>query len=408
MNAAPGLDGSAQTEAEVNARLAQDFRGLEPVLHGPQIHRSGEVRVAVGTLALTHSVTRQDEALPDECRYSQTAAVYQSDTLRFPRFDLQPTNAARGLLETAARSVLRIGDLGKVDFPSHAGFASRYRVQAFDAEHTHWLFEDRLLTQLAGRTGLSISASNGTLLLYRARTEIPRESWQAFASEAFEVFRLFEAAARRPGAFSDPMRPRPTDYEFFTRQLSATGLGFKELPRVTLAEAEAFIGQPPPRAFSPGVARFCKEQVSPLVIHFGGVFAAGSAFFLLVGQGSVPWYGQVALCLLFVAGIAMAVTALAIRLRMRHLLRHGRTGIARIESIQTFDSKIDGSTLHRLELEIEAGGSLHRASCLVPSPALDRLKAIAAQKRPVPVLYSAANPKRALVADALVMAPDIG
>jgi hypothetical protein len=372
------------------------------------VRRSGEARVAVGTLILTRRVTRPDEVLPDEYRYSQTAAIYRGDVLRFPTFNLQPSNAAGKLLVTAARTMLRLGDFGMIDFPSHAEFASRYRVHAWDAERTRWLLEDRLLAHLAGRPGLSISASNGTLLLYRTGEEIPRERWQAFADEAVEIFRLFEAAARRPSAFNDPMQPRPTDQEFFAKQMAGSGLGLKALPGVTLAEAAAFIQQPPPRAITPGIARYWKEQASPIAAIFGSVIAIGSVFFLLVGGSQVPWYAQVLLVLLFIGGGSTLIWGLVASLRARHLLQHGRTGSARIETVQTFDSRVDGSTRTRLDLQVEADGVLHRATCFLPAAAADRLKAMAAEKRPMPVLYSPGNPRRVLVAEALVIEPGLG
>ena len=94
-------------------------------------------------------------------------------------------------------------------------------------------------------------------------------------------------------------------------------------------------------------------------------------------------------------------------LRARHFLRHGRTGSARIETVQTSESRVDGTTSTRLDLLVDVNGAVHRATCVLPAAAADRLKAVAATKRPIPVLYSAGNPSRVLVAEALVQERDI-
>lgn len=368
----------------------------------------GESRISIGPLSLTRSRTKPGEALPDTYTQVQTAAVYMSDTLRFPRFDLQPANAAIKLLDSAARAMLGIGDVGKVDLASHPEFSRRYRVLALDTEGTRWLFDDRVLAQLAATSGLNISAANGSLILYRAGQELPAGRLEVFFKEAAEVVRAFETAARRPSAFNDPMRERPTDAELFVDKMAASGAGFKILPAVTLADAEAFLHLPPPREIPPGIARHCKERVSPFVLIFGGLFAAVSVFFLMMGRDQIPWYAQIFLCFGFVAGVSMLIWALVTRLRTRHFLRHARIGIAWIEAIRTAKSRFDGTDRTWLDLRVEANGAAHRASCLAPAAAIDRLKAIAAEKRAMPVLYSAANPARVLVADALVMARDLG
>lgn len=402
------MEGSPQAGAEVNAQLQRDFSGLEPAFGAVSQRTLGDSRIAVGQLSLTRSQATQDSALPDRYTQVQTAAVLCSDTLRFPRFELQPANAATKLLLKVGRAMLGLGDVGKVDFPAHPEFAHRYHVNAFDDEGTRWLFEDRLLAQLAGRPGLHILGSNGTLILCRSKTVVPRDSLQAFVDEAVEVFRLFDAAARRPGALNNPMRARPTDYELFVEKLGASNAGFKVLPAVTLAEAEAFLQLPPPRAIPPGIARYCKEQASPFVLIFGGLFTAVSVLFLMVGQDQIPWYAQIFLGFGFVAGVSMLVWALVTRQSVRSFLRHGKTGVARIEALRTAKSRIDGSDQAWLDLRVEANGAAHVASCLAPAAAIDRLKAIAAEKRAIPVLYGAKNPARVLVADSLVMARDLG
>lgn len=404
-----GMGSSPPEATSIGAQLRRDFPTLEPSFGGVSQRMLGESRIAVGRLSLTRSrATRDISALPDNYTQLQTAAVQCSDTLRYPRFDLQPANAAIKLLDSAARAMLGIGDLGKVDFTAHPEFSRQYRVVALDTEGTRWLFDEPVLAYLASRPELSISASNGTLLLYRAGAEVSADRLDAFFNEAAGVFRVFEAAARRPGAFNDPLRVRPTDYEFFVEKLGASGAGFKILPAVTLIEADAFLQLPPPREIPPGIARYCKEQESLFVLIFGGLFAMVSGFFLLVGRDQMPWYVQIFLCFGFVVGVIMLIWSLVTRLRIRHLLRHGRTGIARIEAIQTSDSRVDGTTRTRLDLQVEANGAVHRATCLVPGAKVDRLQAIAAEKRTIPVLYSATNPTRVLVADALVMARDLG
>ena len=402
------MDSSPQTNAEVNAGLQRDFPVLEPVIGNVVRRDFGESRIAVGLLAITRSRRTPDSALPETHTWIQTAAVYSSDTLRFPRFDQRPENIVFKLLEMAARLILRTGNFGGINFTTHSEFSRRYRVQSFDAERTRWLFDERVLAHLASRPGLSIAAANGSLLLYRAGEELPADRLEAFFNEAVEVFRVFEAAARRPSASRAAAGTPETDAELFHKQLSAaTGIS-RKFPAVTLADADAFLQLPPPRVFSPGIARYCKERVSPLVLIFGGVFAITSALFLMVGRDQVPWYVEILLFFFFVGGVSMPLWAFIARLRIQQLLRHGRTGIALIEAIQTSDSPIDGATRTRLDLQVEANGTVHRATCLVPGAAVDRLQADAAAKRPIAVIYSTANPARALVAEALVMAQGIG
>jgi hypothetical protein len=400
------MDNTAQATAEVNAQLRRDFSALEPAIGNVIRREFGDARISVGLLSLTRSVTKPDEVLPETYTEVQTAAVYSSDSLRFPRFNLLPENIAFKLITKAAQLVLRVGNFGKVDFSSHPDFARLYRVHALDPEGTRWHFDDRVLALLAGRPGLNISASNGSLLLYRAGTEIPRDGLQAFANQAVEVFRAFEAAARRPGAARPTGTPK-TDQELLAKQMSGFFGEIKILPAVTLAEAIAFIQQPPPRAMTPGIERYYKERASPIAAIFGGVTALAGVLFLLVGGSQVPWYAQILLVFLFLGGGSTLIWGLVARLRARRLLLHGRAGSARIETMQNFDSRVDGTTMTRLELQVEADGAVHRATCLLPAAAADRLKAVAAEKRSVPVLYSAGNPGRVLIADELVQTRDM-
>ena len=402
------MDNSSRAAAEITAQLQRDFPTLDPLIGNVVRREFGESRISVGLLSLTRSRTRPGEALPETYTQIQTAAVYSSGTLRFPSFDLFPENVAFKLAEKAAQLVLRVGNIGKVDFTSHSDFSRQYRVQALDTEGTRWLFDDRVLAQLAGRSGLSISAANGSMLLYRSGTHLSADRMEAFFKEAAEVFRVFEAAARRPSASRAAAGTPETDAELFVKQVAAATGNLSSSAAVTLADAEAFLRQPPPRAIPPAIARYGEERVPDLVIVFGVLFAMTSTMFLTIGGNKIPWYGQLPLFLMLVGGLSLLIWACAARLRIRYLLRNGHNGSARIEAIQTTVSRIDGETRHRLELQVDTGGTMHHASCFIPATMVDRLQAHAAEKRPIPVLYSASNARHVLVAESLVMPPQIG
>ena len=397
----------SQADAEVGAVLQRDFAGLEPVVDGVTQRVVGGLKVSVGRLALTRSHAGGAGDISKTYTRVQTAAVLSGDALRFPTFNVIPEGVGPKVADVAMKFMFGGAMPGWVDLSAHPEFSRRYRVHAFDTERTRWLLDDAVLERLAATQGLSISGANGTLILYRDGEEIGSAATEGFLGEAAPIFQAFAAAASRPSALQS--RTAETEMELFVKQMPA-GFGVKLLPAFSLAEAEAFIRLPPPRAFTPAVARFCDERVPKLYLYLAGGVALAGTMFVLIGGASEQLKGfMLALVgLMPAAGLGGAIWWAIARWNCRRLLREGVAATARLESLTDSGWVGPGGAMVKLEFQFQADGASQRASCRMSTTELDSLKAAVAEKRPAAMLYSAGNPRRALLAHALVMKQGIG
>jgi hypothetical protein len=110
----------------------------------------------------------------------QTVTSLESPRLRCPTFSMRPEN-----LFDKVGSVLGFQD---IDFESHPEFSRAYVLKGENEAAIREFFTTGLLDFFAQRPGLSVEASNGRLICYRANKRVGAEEYQKLLAEAYQVF----------------------------------------------------------------------------------------------------------------------------------------------------------------------------------------------------------------------------
>ena len=400
-----GGEFSPSSDPELSGKLRRFFPGsYAPEVHNVIRTQMQGIRITVGDVTLVQEMgTGTDSSTRS---VSQTAAYYESDALRFPKFTLQPEGFLLNLLSS------RMG-IEDIDFPARPEFSRAYHLSAVHAENTRRLFNnDRLLEGLGRRQGLYVASDSGSLVIYRPGKLCEAGELRGFVSEAAEIFRLFEDSARRSGLTADAVPAEKVNVHALAAKMPGLIGKIIRETLVTRADVDAFIHQPPPRMIPANILRYCDRDAPILVIVVGIAFALAGALIafavgydaLSTGRGlmSVKWEGAILGLVFLAGGGSIAVFFARIRFRMKRLLRHGQLSAAKIEKIVPTGWQSGGEEISRMMVQHQAEGRLVQASCKITGGAALRAQKLAVDKKPAAILYDPANPQRILFVESLL------
>ena len=361
------------------------------------------MRIAVGDLTFSRQTGTGTDT--QTRTVSQTVAHYESDTLHFPKFTLQP----KGFLVNLLSGMVGIQS---IDFPAHPEFSQNYQLTAVHAENTRRLFNDRLLERLSRAQGLCVSSDSGGLVIYRQGKLCEAGELKVFVSEAAEIFRLFEDSARRSSLTAEAVLTAKADVKALAGKMPGLIGKIVRENLVTRADVDAFVRQPPPRTIPANILRYSDKFAPGLLMLVGIVFAfAGAAVAfafgyeaLSGGKGLMSDKGMgVILGLVFLsAGGPIAYFAGRARIRIKRLLRDGRISAARIEKIDATAMSVNNEAVSRMTVQFQTEGRVMQASCKIMGDAVQRVQKLAADNKPAPILYDPADPQRILFIEALL------
>ena len=361
------------------------------------------IRIAVGDVSFLRETGIGTDRRTQTVR--QPAAYYESDSVHFPKFTLQP----EGYLLNLVSGVVGIQDM---DFPAHPEFSRAYHLTAVHAENTRRLFNDRLLEGLSRRQGYCVASDSGSLVIHRAGKLCKAEELKGFVSEAAEIFRLFEDSARTSGQTAEAVLTAKVDVKAVAEKMPGLIGNVVRETLVTRADVDAFIRQPLPRTIPANILRY-SDKFAPGSLRLIGIMftivgaAFGSAYgfeALSGGMGLMSDNGLRVIVPLVFLGVGGCITYFAgrTRIRIKRLLRNGQTCAAKIEKIDATGESIGNVSFFRVTVQFQAEGRLMQASCRIMGDAVQRAQRLAVAKKPAPILYDPANPQRILFVEALL------
>lgn len=396
-----GASFSPSNDPELSEKLARlfpasEFTGMCNVI---RTQMQG-IRFAVGDVSVTKETGTGTDSTTKTVE--QTAAYYESDTSRFPKFTLQPEGFMTKMFSRAT-------GIEDINFPAHPEFSRAYYLSAVHAENTRRLFNGLLLEGLGRRQGLYVESDSGSLIIYRPGKLCAAEELKGFVGEAAEIFRLFEDSARKSALTAETVLTAKVDVKALAEKMPGLMGKIARATLVTRADVEAFVRQPPPRTIPANILRYRDKFVPGFVVLIGIVFAvAGAAFAVAFGYealagGKGLMSGGVFIGLTFLAvGGCIAYFAGRVRIRIKRLLRNGRIGAGSIEKIGVTSGSINGQAVSLMTVQYRVEGRSIQASCDLMGDAVERAQKFMVNKKPVPILYDPANPRRILLVESLL------
>ena len=120
--------------------------------------------------------------------HHQTVACLASSELNLTRFELY----REGMMSRIGASVFGMQD---IDFDSHPEFSKKYVLKGDSEEEVRALFTESLLSFFESQDrSLRIEGCGDQLLVYRARKRVSPAKVQDLLTEAFGIFREFQAS----------------------------------------------------------------------------------------------------------------------------------------------------------------------------------------------------------------------
>ncbi len=116
--------------------------------------------------------------------YSQTAILFETETLNLPVFRLSP--------ESVFHKIGSAFGMQDIDFDSHPEFSKRYLLKGENEAAIREIFTPGVLSFFEQHEKLSVEGDRHRLLVYRSSKKIKPELWQNFMTEGFGVFALFK------------------------------------------------------------------------------------------------------------------------------------------------------------------------------------------------------------------------
>jgi hypothetical protein len=382
-------------DAELNRRLGTDFNLSNAAMYNVVSKDLNGARAEIGDLQITTKSGTGNNR--DTTTVTQSAAFFTADGLRLPHFFMQPEGT---LLKLFARVVG--GE--KIEFPAQPYFSEIYHLSGNHPENTRRLFDDGVLNSLVRRPGLRIQSAADALLIYQPGRLCERDELESFIAEATQIFRLFEASARRMKQEDETRVTPKADVRAIAENMPGLMGRIVRANLVTHPDLSAFVSQATPRKIPANILKY-RERVVPRAFLFVGMFLVifGALWVWSVqtnGAGQPMTIGLVQVAI----GVVIALFAGWARMRFAGLLRHGQLGTAVIESIVA--SQWKGRL--RIVARCQAEGRSWRATSTwylggnAMGEAEQRARDLAAKKKPAPILYDPAAPQRILFVDALL------
>jgi hypothetical protein len=387
-----GQQFSPEVDGELSAKLARDFSLQHAAISGVLRKDIPGMRAAFGDLAIATEFRHRSDR---ETRWTTQTAAYFSADVRLPGFTLQPEGFAMNLLSG-------MSGIEDINFASHEEFSRRYHLSAMHAENARRLFEAPLLEHLERRPGLHVQSAADGLLIYRPGQRLGAEEIEGFIAETTEIFRLFEASARKLQQAREAGLIPKADARAEAAKISGLVGEVVRERLVTRADVEAFMRQAPPRKVPANIRHYCEGFAPGMALAAGALFfLVGAGFAFGFGQAG-KWGGALVGLLFAVVGAGLLFFFGRMRLRLERLLRHGELGVGRIEGIESTGWSGPGGDVSRASVRFQAKAATVQAKCNIAGVAVERAQKLFTAKRPAAVLYDPANPERFLLVDALL------
>lgn len=381
-------------DAELNRRLGADFNLSDAVMRDVVSKDLNGARLEIGDLHIT--TTRGTGNDRDTTTETQSAAFFTAPGLRFPHFALQPEGT---LLKLFARVV----GSEKIEFPAQPHFSQIYRLSGTHPENTRRLFDDGVLNRLVRRPGLRIQSADDALLIYEHGRQCGPAELEGFIGEATQIFRQFEASARRMSR-EDEIRVTPKqDPRALAENMPGLMGRIVRANLVTHSDLRAFVSQATPRKIPANILKY-RERVVPRPFLFIGLFlVVFGAIWVMSAQTNDAGQPMTIGLVLAAVGAAIALIAGWARMRFARLLRYGQLGTAVVESIAP--SRWAGRL--RIGARCQAEGREWHTTCTWHTSnsvgnSLQRAQELALKKKPMPILFDPTAPQRMLFVDALL------
>ena len=358
-----------------------------------------DIRFRLADLLISRKYQRDGRTLLR--KQSQTVAYYESKELPIPGFNLNPESFPLNMIS-------RIAGIEDIDFPEHAAFSRAYHLSAHVPQSVRRLFDHGpLLDDLGRRHGLSIASHANSIIIYRRGEHLDGGALKGFVQEAAEILRLFEEAVRKASEIAaNTPAPRLDARELADRTPGLMGR-VARANLVTHADVDAFLHQPVPRYISASIARYPDRFVSALATLIGAaVFLVGALFMVInvraMLSGEHHAEGVLIGLVFLVLGGVTAYFAGGFRWRCKHLLRYGHLASGRIENIEERGYTIGKETVYKVTVSYPTETGSAQGSCYILAGSVRRARKLLRDKSPARVLYDPRQPRRVLLAEALL------
>jgi hypothetical protein len=390
-------------DAELNRRLRTDFSLGDAAMYNVVSKDLNGARAEVGDLQITRKRGTGDDS--DTTTVTQSAAFFTVAGLRVPHFFLQPEG-------TLLKLFARLMGSEKIEFPAQPYFSQIYDLSGTRPDNTRRLFDDGVLNRLVRRPGLRIQSAADALLIYEPGRQFEAAELEAFIAEATQIFRLFEASARRMKQEDESRVTPKEDVRALAEKMPGLMGNILRETLVTRSDLSAFVSQATPRKIPANILRYVDNFAPGFVMLIGIMFSvAGTGFAvafgyeaLASGKGLMSDKGMGTLFGLVFLGVGSCIAYFAgrARFRMNRLLRDGRICPARIEKIDSTNMSINNKAVSLMTVQFQAEGRITQASCKIMGDAIQRAQKFVVDEKPAPILYDPADPQRILLVDALL------
>lgn len=115
--------------------------------------------------------------------YYYTAALFETDRLRLPRFTLAPQYFYHQIADALG--------FRDIDFEGYPVFSDRYRLQGDDEASIRRLFDEEALLYFTRHLGLHTEGHGRQLLLYQDKRRVDPKEMEPFMQQGLDILDLF-------------------------------------------------------------------------------------------------------------------------------------------------------------------------------------------------------------------------
>jgi hypothetical protein len=374
---------------ELQASMGRNFQELQIGLEDPQRKELGGLAFTVAEAAILRNAGFETDGDSSPSRH--TVAYYESPDGEFPRFGMRPM----GLMFRMAGAM----GLPGLRFADQPEFSKQYLVLATEALGAQRILGRTVRDWLLAHPGMNIEAGGTGVMVYRSGDVLQAGDVDGFVRDAAQLLGLVEHARRMAASLKPPTELE--ELRAFGAQLPAHMLRAAEKEyfkrRVLQADMDAFLRQGLPRKIPKNIAY--SYQFSMGLAGFGIFFAVGAVAIAYGALVTGQLVGFVMLTIALAIASPMIYFGVPRFRRERGLLLRGEVTEARILGLESTGTTENDQEIYKVRVRYEVGGQSRKVECRAwGKPA----KRIAAEGRPVRILYDPALPEKILLADALV------
>jgi hypothetical protein len=236
--------------------------------------------------------------------------------------------------------------------------------------------------------------------MFRPKHKCPPDKLREFVNDALAAFSLFFDALQERG--ESVAAVAQADAGEYAAQLSGPLGRFVRARLITQRDMDDFLRQPAPRQVPENI-RLQQVGGSPWFLYLWGILFGGIGSVVMVGMlFAREWLGVLFASLFPLIGFSVLYFTARSRRRNLRLLRDGKVVQGWIEQVEETQLWVNGQRRYRATLRFSPGVEEERHILSLYGPAVRRAEASLARNEPVRVLFLPDQPKRLIVADALV------